>query len=888
MKSFFKAAGLVLSLFLSGMAGAVSMGGADVSSALGQPLRVKVAIETASKAEANSLSARLAAQDTFKAAGMDYPFHLPALSFQLEKDTITGEMVLAITSVKPINDPFVRLLVEVSWSSGKLLREYTFLLDPPGYAVGQPLPAVVMPIEPVITDVPGLPLIETETVVVEDGEVNGNKPVSAAVSAAISIPEKVEVEPIADVNGSSVTTGTGSSADTAIEAPQMTAGAVSTEHQVLSTPPILTKRGDTLATIAQRVKPPEVSLERMLLALYRANASAFDNKNMNQLRVGRVVRIPELEEINTITQSQAKKEIRIQVADWNAYRQKLAAATQIAPAKEMAQQEASGKIDTTVADKALVAKKTAKEVVKLSKGEAPEEQVTAGGTAKSTLSKQAQAEEATAQAKALKDNKERVALLEKTKEDAQRLAQLNAQQAGEAAKSDHSVKPTPLDVLTKTPSESADTDARPKPVLPPPVPVEEPSFFAFLLDGMPSLDEILEDPLYQLVGVVLLLLLGGLGWFMLRRNKYIKKKLRHSGNAGDNTTSTGRFSVPVAPSPDTGDFTASASAVAPIAAVPAISEDVDPISEAELFLTFGRDEQAEEILKEALLKTPDNAPVLLKLLSIYATRHDTSEFSKVALKVKDLGDSEAWERVRVMGRKLEPANPVYGGSGIASALDTVSMSTPPLVMFEVGGEKEKLPAAMDLDLGLGGFTTPKVDFNSTQVMNAPPLSNIMDFDITASHTNINAMSPSDILSTASDLNTGVFDVTTSANPAAKQSAPAFEVSSADTKKVDMGMEFTLDFPTPEPPKQVESTPLDTSLSDISLNMDMPFTTVPASAPIGDEAKGSGWHDVATKIDLAKAYREMGDGMSAKEILEEVLREGDEQQRAEANSLLQQI
>lgn len=881
----------MLGLFVSGMAGAVSMGGADVNFALGQPMQVKVAIETTSKAEANSLSARLAAPDTFKAAGMDYPFHLPALSFQLKEDTITGGMVLAITSVKPINDPFVRLLVEVSWSSGKLLREYTFLLDPPGYAVDQPLPAVVMPIEPVITDVPGLPLIsdtlpiETETVAAEDGEVNGNQP----ISAAISIPEKVAVEPIADVKGLAATTGTVSSVSTAIDVPQMAAGEIPTEHQTLSAPPVLTKRGDTLAAIALRVKPPEVSLERMLLALYRANAKAFDSKNMNQLKVGRVVRIPELEEINTITQSQAKKEIRIQVADWNAYRQKLAAATQITPARETAQQETSGKIDATVADKALVAQKTAKEVVKLSKGEAPEEQVTAGGTAKSTLSKQAQAEETTAQAKALKDDKERTALLEKTKKDAQRLAQLNAQQAGEAAKSDHSVKPAPLDVLTKTPSESAGTDARPKPVLPPPVPVEEPSFFASLLDVIPSLDEILGEPLYQLAGVALLLAVGGLGWFVLRRNKFIKKKLRHSGNASGDTGSAGRFSVPVASSPDTGDFTTSSSAAAaPIAAVPAISEDVDPISEAELFLTFGRDEQAEEILKEALLKTPHNAPVLLKLLSIYATRHDTNEFSKVALKVKDLGDSGAWEKVRVMGRKLEPANPVYGGSGIASALDTVSMSTPPLVMFEVGGEKEKLPAAMDLDLGFGEFTTRKVDFNSTQVMNAPPLSNIMDFDITASHTNINAMSPSDILSTASDLNAGIFDVTTSANPAVKQSAPAFDVSSADTKKVDMGMEFTLDFPTPEPPKQVESAPLDTGLSDINLNMDMPFTTASDSAPIGDEAKGSGWHDVATKIDLAKAYREMGDGMSAKEMLEEVQREGDEQQRAEASSLLQQI
>lgn len=888
MKLFFKAAVLVLSLFLSGMAGAVSMGGADVDSALGQPLRVKVAIETASKAEANSLSARLATPDTYKSAGIDYPFHLPALSFHLEKDTTAEKTLLTITSVKPVNDPFVRLLVEVSWLSGKLLREYTFLLDPPNYVVDPSLPSVVMPIEPVITNVPGLPLVgdtmpmESETMVAKDGEVSGKEP----ITAAISMPEKVEVEPIADVNGPAATPGTGSSAATAIDAPQMAAGAVSTEHQVLPVPPILTRRGDTLASIAKRVKPPEVSLERMLLALYRANARAFDNKNMNQLKVGRVVRIPELEEINTITLSEAKREIRVQVADWNAYRQKLAVATQIAPAEAKSKQEASGKISATVADKAPDTRKSAKEVVKLSKGEAPEGQEVSGGTAKSTLSKQAQAEESTAQAKALKDDKARMALLEKTRKDVQRLEELKAQQAGEAAQLNNT-KPDTLGVLTKVPAESAVKAARPKPVPPQPVPVEEPSFLASVLDVIPSLDEILGEPLYQLAGVALLLVAGGLGWVGLRRNRYIKKKLRYSGN--DDAGGAGRFSVPVAPSPETGDFTTIAStAAAPIAGA-AISEDVDPISEAELFLTFGRDEQAEEILKEALLKTPDNVPVLLKLLSIYTTRHDIGEFSKIALKVKDSGDPGDWDKVKAMGRKLEPANPVYGGSGVASTLDTVSMSAPPQVMFEVGGEKEAAPLVMDMDLGFGGLSTTKVDFNSTKNMGAPPkLSSLMDFDITASHNTVSGMSPSDILSTASDLNASVFDVTASANPAVNQSASAFDVSSADTKKADMGMEFTLDFPTPEPPKQAESAPLSTGLNDISLNMDIPFTTVPTSAPIGDEAKGSGWHDVATKIDLAKAYREMGDGMSAKEILEEVLREGDEQQRAEANGLLQQI
>lgn len=892
MKSFFKAAwlvlGLFISVFISGLAGAVSMGGADLSSALGQPLRVKVAIETASRAEANSLSARLATPDTFKAAGMDYPFSLPPLNFELENDPVSGGMVLKISSTKPINEPFVSLLVEVSWSSGKLLREYTLLLDPPGYAVGQPTPSPVMPIEPVIMDAPAIPLaselpvdtVPVDTVAAESGEVSGSEP----VGAALSMPEKIAVAPIANTAGANAAAGVVSFA----EVTQSAADAIPTEQQVLAEPPILTKRGDTLAKLAMRVKPPEVSLERMLLALYRANAKAFDGKNMNRLKVGRVVRIPEMAEINTITQGQAKKEMRIQVADWHAYRQKLAAATQGAPAEETAKQETSGKIGATVADKAPVAKETAKEVVKLSKGEAPSgDQVSAGGTAK-TLSKQAQAEEATAQANVLKENKERAALLEKNKKDIQLLAEMKAKQASEPAKLGNAVPIAPLEILPKVPAASAVKPAKPMP--PPPPPVEEPSFLASLLDGIPTLDELLEDPIFQLAGAALLLAVGGLIWSR-RGNRGIKKKLRHSGSS-DDTESTERFSVPVASSPDTGDFTRTSSSAQPIAAAAvatgAASADVDPISEAELFLTFGRDQQAEDVLKEALLKTPNNAPVLLKLLSIYAARHDTQEFSKIALKIKDLGDAGNWEKVITMGRRLEPANPVYGGGGVASALDTVTMSAPPKIMFEVGGEKEKVPIAMDLDLGFDGFFAPKVNVNATQVLVAPPTT-LMDFDITASPTNLAAMSPGDILSTASDMSAAVLDVTASAEPSVKKSKSDFEIGSPAPKKADDGMmEFTLDFPISEPSAKAGNTAMNIGLSDIGLSLDMPSVDQSAAAPIGEETKDTGWHDVATKIDLAKAYKEMGDGAAAKDMLEEVLREGDEQQRAEASNLLQQL
>ena len=94
---------------------------------------------------------------------------------------------------------------------------------------------------------------------------------------------------------------------------------------------------------------------------------------------------------------------------------------------------------------------------------------------------------------------------------------------------------------------------------------------------------------------------------------------------------------------------------------------MDPIGEADLFLTFGRDAQAEEVLKEALKKNPNNIPVKLKLLSIYVTRKDTNSFYSYAREIKESGDKSAWDQTVAMGRELDPTNPFYGGSGAVAA-----------------------------------------------------------------------------------------------------------------------------------------------------------------------------------------------------------------------------
>jgi pilus assembly protein FimV len=125
----------------------------------------------------------------------------------------------------------------------------------------------------------------------------------------------------------------------------------------------------------------------------------------------------------------------------------------------------------------------------------------------------------------------------------------------------------------------------------------------------------------------------------------------------------------------------------------------------------------------------------------------------------------------------------------------------------------------------------------------------------------------------------VFDVTSI-------HTPTEAVEAAPTTEIDPGMAFTLDIPTEKKSEEVvKPAPMDIGLSEISLNLDEPVAEV---SPASSEPKNEQWQEVATKLDLAKAYQEMGDQDGAREILEEVVRDGDEQQRETAEALLQQL
>ena len=848
LKSHIKALVLVTGLVLPGLASAVGMGGINLTTSLGEPLKLEIELETASKAEINNLTVRLASPEMFKAVGLDYPYNLPQLKFQIETHDSNGQPYLKITSVQPINEPFVSLLVELTWPSGKLLREYTFLLDPPGYAADQPKAAEVKLVEPSVIDESGISPQDEEAT-------------SAAIAESAIAPMGEEV-PVEEIPVAAIPDTADKISDETAASTNVVSGAITV------------KRGDTLYQIASQAKSPDISLERMLVALYRANADAFDGKNMNRLRAGKILRMPQQPELDELTQAQAAKEIHAQVADWHAYRQRLAAASGAA-AEQAPRQEASGKISATVADQAPPAKESAKEVVRLSKGEAPGDNAAVGGNAKNTLDKiHAQQEETVAISKTLAESQERAALLEKNVMAMQRLLELKNQSALPENKTEPAmpgalpeVPPVSAVAVASAvqPASAVQLTAKPK------VDIPQPS----LLDEL--LDELLGEPLYLAGGAVVVLGLGGLGMVLRRR----AQRRRHGLFAEDVGSASGRITAPVAPSPETGDFTNTVVDATGIGN--SSTGDVDPISEADLFLNFGRDEQAEEILKDALIKKPGNHKIHLKLLSIYLNRRDVTAFSAIARQLQDSGDASAWEQATIMGLKLEPNNPMYGGD-VRTA--TAATKGAPEAMFDVGMTK-KQPSAMDFDLGLATTKVPAAaiepSFDSTLVLNAP-----MDFDVTGSRPSVSAQSTDHEDTSAKHLGDLIFDVTAGHEPIpamAKQEEP--KAVPADT---DDGLSFTLDIPgvnkfESAPEQAVAKASMDIGLAEISLNMNEPVASTPSPAADG---KDEHWHDVATKLDLANAYKEMGDAAGAREILEEVVRDGDDQQRAGAEALLQQL
>jgi len=394
-------AAIVSCLAFSGlpqMGHAAGLGNIAVFSLLGQPLRAEVEV-SATREELAGMTAQLASSSTFKQANVDYVASLSGIKFSMDKRP-NGQSIIKLKSDRPINEPFVDLLLELNWPSGRLLREYTFLLDPPELTT-----KTVAPVTPAKAAKP--------------------PQISSASSPATRSSSMIDDEQR-------------SKAQAQAKAPELNRKAQDQPAEERNSHAV--KRGDSMQKIASATKPDGISLDQMLVGLWQANQQAFDGGNMNRLKVGQTLSIPDKATLEATSTKKARKMIAAQSADWNAYRQKLSTEAARGPAKEdVGQRDAAGKITAKVDDIAAPAAQS-KDQLKVSRTGA----AGANGGAKGKRSE----EDLIARDKALQETNERIASLENNIAGMQKLIEMKDQQLAAFQKPTVTDPATPAAQLT--------------------------------------------------------------------------------------------------------------------------------------------------------------------------------------------------------------------------------------------------------------------------------------------------------------------------------------------------------------------------------------------------------------------------------------------------------
>ncbi|QKJ67403.1 FimV family protein [Deefgea piscis] len=918
-------------------ANAAGLGRLNVLSGLGQPFRGEIDLVSVLPGEADSLVVSLASPEAFSNAQIAYPSGALGLRFNIEKRG-NGQHYVAVKSSQAISEPYLDFLLELNWATGRIQREYTALIDPAGYS-----------------------------------------PTASTKFAASALP---------GVRSSGVIKAKPSQSQSA----PLNEKARSTESSVEArdAESYKTKGGDTLSGVARAVQPSGVSLDQVLVGLYRNNPDAFDG-NMNRLKRGKILRVPPVAELQALSAQQASKEVKVQAENWNEYRSKLGDLAAKSSARDLAAQSAGGKIVTQVEDQGAGAVDKNKDVLKLSK--AVDLAKKSGDLAKV----QALEEEVAARQKALNEANQRVAELQKNVSDMERLIAMKAKASDVAsAEAVASVASTSSQVEVAAPATVASAVVASHVASAPAVKTKKRvEVVADVPEETGFVASLFENPL-ALGGGALAVLLGVGGLWMVRRRQrpnVFEDSIITGGDLKANTvlgsTGGGVISTQSTENSFLTDFSRQGLGTID-------TDEVDPIAEAEVYMAYGRDAQAEEILKDALNKDPSRHEIRMKLLDIYAARKDLISYEEhaSALFAMTGGKGEHWDRVAQTGSEIDPENPLYQQGGVIDtrAVAAVVMGAAPVVAaaavvnqhldFELDVESPSVDRAeadfsenqapivdvpveeadlesefaeslagtdLDLDQDLSFDLTESAALESVEAdlgvekieapTNAPsveesesPLADeMMALDLPI-ELPVEAASMEEALSDLDEL--AEFDFGTSLNADADAGPDAeFDLSNFDALASSLDLDadlsapastFDLALPEENLPELDLSEPLSESISEVEatepeneMSLDFNFDL---AAPVGseldatsaneqldasltedialddislslDEAATSSEMDfsaddpVQTKIDLARAYIDMGDVEGAREILQEALQEGSAQQQGLAQSLL---
>jgi pilus assembly protein FimV len=706
---------LALVFLLSSNVWALGLGEIRIDSALNAPLRAEIELLAASPEELDNLQVALASQETFERYGLDRPFFLQSLRFEIVRSGAAEGNYVSITSTNPITEPFLTFLVEATWSRGRLLREYTVLLDPPTFAppaAADTRPAVTAPERSTPTDSAPIdrPAPRTEPMASEP-EPAPARPIPAPPTRTEPVAEQPAYEEPAD------------------EQPPRTSPPPvqfdGTEVQVA--------RGQTLWGIAAEIRPDfNMTMNQTMLAIYEANPEAFGG-NINFLRAGATLRIPGADAIYNIDRAYALQEAQRQHAAWDGTPAPAPAPTtafeepaepdtrpslQLVPPDEDLLGVGTGDAGAADADPVEAREQEILDrIAELEAADVPQQRslIEIRDNELSTLREELARIRGEVYEPPIEDDMAPDDVMVDDTEAGELFPDLDDQAADDAAADD-------------AVADEADTEPAPQIISRPAQ--QEPGIVDQILG-------VLSNTWLWIIGGVVLVAAGIGAWFV-RRSREDDDDLESWTDAqgaapdlGDTmmsaTESLGApahdesivvveqgagvrpleddtLDAPAIDATDTGETVQVAAATGQFDSLEdTFSSDTavnldqsDPIAEADFHMAYGLYDQAADLVNGALELEPERLDLLTKLCEIYFVWGNRDAFIDAAQRVKlAVGDggSADWDKIVIMGQQIAADHELFAGAGVAGATKAVDLS------FEAEMDEA---SELDMDFGAAG------------------------------------------------------------------------------------------------------------------------------------------------------------------------------------------
>ena len=828
----------------------LGVGELKLHSALNQKLNAEITLSLGPGEHLEDIKVALATPDQFDKLGITWNYFISKIQFKpIVKSN--GKVVINVTSDKILQEPILDFLLEVSWPNGEIFKEYTVLVDPP---------------------------VVYQQTVIDTPPVSVVKPKKTTRRAA---PARVQENDFSSL-------------------------AVKGEYGP-------TNRNDTLWNVAKKVnRHNDISIEQMMLALYKANSSAFYKNNINALMAGKTLKIPQKTEIIKVSKKQAHDQFYRQMAVWEG---------KAAPEPES--------VTIVELDAAAEIQEASDVNAKLTL-ESPSEEVISQSAA--LAAEAAETEQLVFENVQLQ---ERLANLEKQFAIMQEMMAIKDQQL--AAMQNSQLAPDSQANVNSNQNNRVITDE-----------IEEQINLGAVIGEPKAVVEFAEKPQqeankpeaaaagknppttqmnetspqaaaedfginYYYLGSALLTLLG-FGW-LFGRKRQAKEEINESGlfaTASDIpvTDSEDKISVPVSDKKttyDTGEVGESSFlsefTTGNFDVFETDQAEVDPISETDVYLAYGRNQQAEELMRHAIADNPEKDEYKLKLLEIFYVSENEGGFNDYASKLITAGkktDINFWSKVSAMGSELIPDSPLFSADVGESTFEASNVAdddylnaSTNLTHDDVGSVTEAMPPSLLVEEDnnpVEAELATDSDQDELLVEDSADTDNPIESAVQIKPIEPDNSDIDDIESIDFDLS--LFETVGTSDTAESNLIDDLETFDFNSDESDFLNKSVVD---EQQDKREEAVAVKLSENnDFDFYFDFDEVVAPADTEAIKDDSASEVSDISdrdgfeTKIDLAKAYIDMGDQAAAKEIVQEVLAQGSDTQKLEAQAIIDKL